>query len=90
MPNNSRRTRVGILGAGPAGLLLSQILHLEGIESIIVENRSRSYVQERVRAGVLEQGTADLMRDIATSPEFYRVAPADQKAASAATQTTVK
>jgi p-hydroxybenzoate 3-monooxygenase len=72
MPNNSRRTRVGILGAGPAGLLLSQILHLEGIESIIVENRSRSYVQERVRAGVLEQGTADLMRDIGAGDRMNR------------------
>jgi len=55
------RTQVGIVGAGPAGLLLSHLLYLQGIESIIVEARSRQYVEDRVRAGVLEQGTADLM-----------------------------
>lgn len=55
------KTQVGIVGAGPAGLLLSHLLHLEGVDSIIVENRSRQHVQERVRAGVLEQGTVDLM-----------------------------
>ena len=49
------------MGAGPAGLLLAQLLHLEGIDSVVVENRSRQYVMERVRAGVLEQGTVDLM-----------------------------
>ena len=57
----SERTQVGIVGAGPAGLLLAHLLHLEGIDSVIVENRSRQYVTERVRAGVLEQGTVDLM-----------------------------
>src|SRR5580658_982638 len=55
------RTQVGIVGAGPAGLLLSHLLHLEGIDSVVIENRSRQYVTERVRAGVLEQGTVDLM-----------------------------
>ena len=55
-------TQVGIVGAGPAGLMLSHLLHLEGIESIVIENRSRKYVEERVRAGVLEQATVDLMR----------------------------
>ncbi len=55
------RTQVGIVGAGPAGLLLAQLLHLEGIDSVVVENRSRQYVIDRVRAGVLEQGTVDLM-----------------------------
>jgi p-hydroxybenzoate 3-monooxygenase len=54
-------TQVGIVGAGPAGLMLSHLLHLEGIESVVIENRSQQYVQERVRAGVLEQGTVDLM-----------------------------
>jgi p-hydroxybenzoate 3-monooxygenase len=54
-------TQVGIVGAGPAGLLLSHLLHLEGIRSVIVENRSRQYTEERVRAGVLEQGTVDLL-----------------------------
>jgi p-hydroxybenzoate 3-monooxygenase len=55
------RTQVGIVGAGPAGLLLGQLLHLNGIDSVIVENRSREHVIDRVRAGVLEQGTVDLM-----------------------------
>ncbi len=57
----NRRTQVGIVGAGPAGLLLAHLLHLEGIDSVVIENRSRQYVTERVRAGVLEQGTVDLM-----------------------------
>jgi p-hydroxybenzoate 3-monooxygenase len=55
------QTQVGIIGAGPAGLLLGHLLHLNGIESVIVENRSRDYVIDRVRAGVLEQGTVDLL-----------------------------
>jgi p-hydroxybenzoate 3-monooxygenase len=56
-------TQVGIVGAGPAGLFLAHLLHLAGIESIVVENRTREYVEHRVRAGVLEQGTVDLMRE---------------------------
>ncbi|HEX3632929.1 MAG TPA: 4-hydroxybenzoate 3-monooxygenase [Casimicrobiaceae bacterium] len=55
------RTQVCIVGAGPAGLLLSHLLHREGVESTVVENRSREYVEHRVRAGVLEQGTVDLL-----------------------------
>ena len=55
------KTQVGIVGAGPAGLLLGHLLHLNGVDSVIVENRSREYVIDRVRAGVLEQGTVDLM-----------------------------
>jgi p-hydroxybenzoate 3-monooxygenase len=55
------KTQVGIIGAGPAGLLLGHLLHLNGIDSVIIENRSRDYVIERVRAGVLEQGTVDMM-----------------------------
>ena len=55
------KTQVGIIGAGPAGLMLGHLLHLNGIDSVIVENRSREYVIERVRAGVLEQGTVDLL-----------------------------
>jgi p-hydroxybenzoate 3-monooxygenase len=55
------RTQVGIVGAGPAGLVLSHLLHLQGIDSIVLECRSREYVQERVRAGVLEQNTVDLL-----------------------------
>ena len=54
-------TQVGIVGAGPAGLLLAQLLHLNGIDSVVIENRSREHVVDRVRAGVLEQGTVDLL-----------------------------
>jgi p-hydroxybenzoate 3-monooxygenase len=56
------RTQVGIVGAGPAGLLLSHLLHLAGIESVVLERQTRERVERRVRAGVLEQGTADLLR----------------------------
>src|SRR5215217_2566749 len=56
------RTQVAIVGAGPAGLMLGHLLHHAGIDSVIVESRSQEYVIERVRAGVLEQGTVDLMR----------------------------
>jgi p-hydroxybenzoate 3-monooxygenase len=55
------RTQVAIVGAGPAGLLLSHLLHLRGIESVVLETRSREYVEHRVRAGVLEQGTVDTL-----------------------------
>jgi p-hydroxybenzoate 3-monooxygenase len=57
------RTQVGIVGAGPAGLMLGHLLHRAGIDSVILESRSREYVIERVRAGVLEQGTVDLMHE---------------------------
>jgi p-hydroxybenzoate 3-monooxygenase len=57
------RTQVAIVGAGPAGLLLSQLLHLQGIESVVLERRDRAYVQARVRAGVLEHGTAETLRE---------------------------
>ncbi|MBV9136056.1 MAG: FAD-dependent monooxygenase, partial [Hyphomicrobiales bacterium] len=57
------RTQVGIVGAGPAGLLLSHLLHLHGIHSIVIEAKSRTYVENRVRAGVLEQGSVDTLRE---------------------------
>src|SRR6185369_1369480 len=57
--SRARMTQVGIVGAGPAGLMLGHLLHLRGIDSVILENRSRDYVIDRVRAGVLEQGTVD-------------------------------
>jgi len=55
------RTQVGIVGAGPAGLMLSHLLHQNGIHSIVIEARDRDYIESRVRAGVLEQTTVDLM-----------------------------
>jgi p-hydroxybenzoate 3-monooxygenase len=57
------RTQVGIVGAGPAGLTLARLLERAGIESVILEQRSREYCEHRVRAGVLEQGVVDLLRD---------------------------
>jgi p-hydroxybenzoate 3-monooxygenase len=57
------RTKVGIVGAGPAGLLLSHLLRLEGIASVIIEAKSKDYLENRIRAGVLEQGTTDILRD---------------------------
>ncbi len=66
------RTQVGIVGAGPAGLMLSHLLHLRGIESIVLECRSRQYVEERVRAGVLEQGTVDLMIETGVGQRLQR------------------
>jgi p-hydroxybenzoate 3-monooxygenase len=55
------RTQVAIIGAGPSGLLLSQLLHQHGVDSVILERQSREYVAGRIRAGVLEQGTVDLL-----------------------------
>lgn len=55
------RTQVGIIGAGPAGLLLSRLLALHGVDSVVLENRSRDYVQARIRAGLLEQHTVDTL-----------------------------
>lgn len=56
------RAQVGIIGAGPAGLLLSHLLAQRGIESVVLEARSRDHIEKRIRAGVLEQGTVDLLR----------------------------
>ena len=68
----NKKTPVGIVGAGPSGLLLSHLLHLEGIDSVILEARSRKYVEERVRAGVLEQGTVDLLCDTGLGDRLQR------------------
>lgn len=67
-----QRTQVGIVGAGPAGLVLSHLLHLHGIESVVLENRSRQHVEERVRAGVLEQGTVDLLTQMGVGERMKR------------------
>ncbi|MFG2574386.1 4-hydroxybenzoate 3-monooxygenase [Streptomyces sp. NPDC048481] len=56
------RTTVGIVGAGPAGLLLARLLHVAGIDSVVLESRDRAYAENRQRAGILEQGTADVLR----------------------------
>ena len=68
----AQRTQVGIVGAGPAGLVLSHLLYLQGIESFVIENRSRQYVEERVRAGVLEQGTVDLLTEMGVGSRMKR------------------
>ena len=57
------RTQIGIIGSGPAGLLLSHLLQQHGIESVILERVSREHLEARIRAGVLEQGTVRLMRE---------------------------
>src|SRR4051794_32324491 len=65
------RTQVAIIGAGPAGLLLGQLLHKAGIEAIIVEQRSPEYVLGRIRAGVLEQGTVDLIDQVGAGARMH-------------------
>ena len=57
------KTQVAIVGSGPAGLLLSQLLHVRGIESVVLERQSREYVLGRIRAGVIEQGAVELLRE---------------------------
>ena len=57
------RTQVAIVGAGPAGLLLSHLLHLNGIESVVLESRSRADIEATIRAGVLEQGSMDILNE---------------------------
>jgi p-hydroxybenzoate 3-monooxygenase len=68
----SERTQVGIVGAGPAGLVLGQLLHLRGIDSVVLEDRDRDYVEQRVRAGVLEQGTVDLLTEMGVGERLQR------------------
>ena len=68
----SMRTQVGIIGAGPAGLLLAHLLRRQGIESAVIENRARDYVEHRVRAGVLEQGSVDLLNESGVGARLQR------------------
>jgi p-hydroxybenzoate 3-monooxygenase len=66
------RTQVGIVGAGPAGLLLSLLLQRAGVDCVVLEARSRDHVESRVRAGVLEQGTVDLMDELGAGERLHR------------------
>lgn len=67
------QTKVGIIGGGPSGLLLSQLLHLRGIESVVLERKTQEYVLSRIRAGVLEAGTCELLRKANVSHNLDRV-----------------
>ena len=66
------RTQVGIVGAGPAGLTLARLLELEGIETVVLEARSRDYVEHRIRAGVLEQRTVELLTEAGVAERLHR------------------
>jgi p-hydroxybenzoate 3-monooxygenase len=66
------KTQVGIVGAGPAGLFLSLLLHRAGIDCVVLEGKSRDYLESRVRAGVLEQGTVDLMDELGAGARLHR------------------
>jgi p-hydroxybenzoate 3-monooxygenase len=66
------RTRVAIVGAGPAGLMLAHLLHLRGIDAVVLERRSREYVERRVRAGVLEHPTVELLREAGVADRLDR------------------
>ena len=72
------RTQVGIIGAGPAGLFLSHLLQRAGIDCVVLEARSRDYVENRVRAGVLEQHTVDLMDEIGAGERLHRESMVDR------------
>jgi p-hydroxybenzoate 3-monooxygenase len=72
MEERLMRTQVGIVGAGPAGLLLSHLLHLEGISSVVLETRTREQIESTIRAGVLEQGTVDLLTEIGVGERMKR------------------
>ena len=66
------RTQVGIVGAGPAGLMLARLLHLAGIESVILENRSRDYIENRIRAGLIEHWAVDLLTEVGAGARLKR------------------
>ncbi|MGH3878438.1 MAG: 4-hydroxybenzoate 3-monooxygenase [Actinophytocola sp.] len=65
------RTQVAIVGAGPAGLLLAHLLHLRGIDSVVLERHTRAYVEARIRAGVLEQGSVDLLTKVGLADRLH-------------------
>src|SRR5919205_4184232 len=66
------RTQVGIVGAGPAGLMLSHLLHLRGVDSVVLDLRTREDIEETIKAGVLEQGTVDLMTQTGVGDRLRR------------------
>jgi p-hydroxybenzoate 3-monooxygenase len=66
------RTQVGIIGAGPAGLMLARLLHLRGIDSVIIENRSRDYIENRIRAGLIEHWATDLLTEVGVGERMKR------------------
>lgn len=66
------RTQVAIIGGGPAGMLLSHMLHLDGIDSVVIERQTRDYVLKRIRAGVLEYGTVKLLREVGLGERMER------------------
>jgi p-hydroxybenzoate 3-monooxygenase len=66
------RTQVGIIGAGPAGLMLSHLLHLRGVESVVIDLRTRDDIEQTIKAGVLEQGTVDLMTQTGVGDRMHR------------------
>ncbi|TAK52770.1 MAG: 4-hydroxybenzoate 3-monooxygenase [Gammaproteobacteria bacterium] len=67
-----QRTQVAIIGAGPSGLMLGQLLHRHGIDSVVIERQSREYVEARIRAGLLEQGTVDLLHEAGVAARLER------------------
>ncbi len=66
------RTQVGIVRAGPAGLLLAHLLHLRGIDSVVLERQSRAHIEARIRAGVLEHGTVELLSEVGLADRLLR------------------
>ena len=66
------KKKVGIIGSGPAGLLLSQLLHVNGIESIVLEKHTRAYVEGRIRAGVLERGTVQMLETAGVADRLHK------------------
>jgi p-hydroxybenzoate 3-monooxygenase len=81
------RTQVAIIGAGPAGLLLSHLLHLQGIESVVLETRSRDEIESTIRAGVLEQGTMDILNETGVGARM-RAEASNSRSTAAATAST--